>query len=136
MEVELKVTEFRGAKLETAIIERYRRCESSVEEALMKMYVYLDGISLKRTWGGQVRNISVFVAEDGFAQKSIKPHFCYQKPQLSCSKRGLSKKLLIFSIFPLTILRILVYWYLRNRVSEEMEKSAFLFDLRPSGTCA
>ena len=33
-------------------------------------YVYLDGISLKRTWGGEVRNVSVLVAigvgEDGF----------------------------------------------------------------------
>ena len=33
-------------------------------------YVYLDGIVLKRTWGGEVRNISVLVAigvsEDGF----------------------------------------------------------------------
>jgi len=120
-EVELKVPKLRGAKFETAIIERYRRRESSVEEALMEMYlagvsvrrveditealwgmrvsagtvsdlnqkmyeridkwrnrkihgkhpyVYLDGISLKRTWGGEVRNVSVLVAigvgEDGF----------------------------------------------------------------------
>jgi len=33
-EVELKVPKLRGAKFETAIIERYRRRESSVEEAL------------------------------------------------------------------------------------------------------
>ena len=120
-EVELKVPKLRGAKFETAIIERYRRRESSVEEALMEMYlagvsvrrveditealwgmrvsagtvsdlnqkmyeridkwrrrkiqgrypyVYLDGISLKRTWGGEVRNVSVLVAigvgQDGF----------------------------------------------------------------------
>ena len=120
-EVELKVPKLRGAKFETAIIERYRRRESSVEEALMEMYlagvsvrrveditealwgmrvnagtvsdlnqmmyeridkwrnrriegkhpyVYLDGISLKRTWGGEVRNVSILVAlgvgEDGF----------------------------------------------------------------------
>jgi len=120
-EVELKVPKLRGAKFETAIIERYRRRESSVEEALMEMYlagvsvrrveditealwgmrvsagtvsdlnqkmyeridmwrnrkiegrypyVYLDGISLKRTWGGEVRNVSVLVAvgvgKDGF----------------------------------------------------------------------
>jgi putative transposase len=120
-EVELKVPKLRGAKFETAIIERYRRRESSVEEALMEMYlagvsvrrveditealwgmkvsagtvsdlnqkmykridkwrnrkiagtypyVYLDGISLKRTWGGEVRNVSVLVAigvgPDGF----------------------------------------------------------------------
>ena len=120
-EVELKVPKLREAKFETAIIERYRRRESSVEEALMEMYlagvsvrrveditqalwgtrvsagtvsdlnqkvykridkwrnrkikghypyVYLDGISLKRTWGGEVRNVSVLVAigvaDDGF----------------------------------------------------------------------
>ncbi len=120
-EVELKIPKLRGAKFETAIIERYRRRESSVEEALMEMYlagvsvrrveditealwgmrvsagtvsdlnqkmyeridkwrnrkiegrhpyVYLDGISLKRNWGGEVRNVSVLVAigvgQDGF----------------------------------------------------------------------
>jgi putative transposase len=120
-EVELKVPKLRQAKFETAIIERYRRRESSVEEALMEMYlagvsvrrveditevlwgmrvsagtvsdlnqkmyerieiwrnrpiegtypyVYLDGISLKRTWGGEVRNVAVLVAvgvgEDGY----------------------------------------------------------------------
>jgi putative transposase len=120
-EVELKIPKLRRAKFETAIIERYRRRESSVEEALMEMYlagvsvrrveditqalwgmrvsagtvsdlnqkmyerietwrnrpiegvypyVYLDGISLKRTWGGEVRNVSILVAvgvgEDGY----------------------------------------------------------------------
>jgi len=112
-EVELKVPKLRHAKFETAIIERCKRRESSVEEALMEMYlagmsvrrveditealwgmrvsagtvsdlnqkmyerietwrnrpiggtypyVYLDGISLKRTWGGEVRNVAVLVA--------------------------------------------------------------------------
>jgi len=120
-EVQLNVPKLRGAKFETAIIERYKRRESSVEEALMEMYlagvsvrrvedvtealwgtrvsagtvsdlnqkvykrievwrnrpiqghypyVYLDGICLKRTWGGEVRNVSVLVAigvgEDGY----------------------------------------------------------------------
>ena len=120
-EVELKMPKLRQAKFETAIIERYRRRESSVEEALMEMYlagvsvrrveditealwgmrvsagavsdlnqkmyerietwrnrpiegvypyVYLDGISLKRTWGGEVRHVAVLVAigvgEDGY----------------------------------------------------------------------
>jgi len=119
--VELKVPKLRKATFETAIIERYRRRESSVEEALMEMYlagvsvrrveditealwgtpvnagtvselnkkvykrielwrnrpiegqhpyVYLDGISLKRSWGGEVRNVAVLVAigvgQDGF----------------------------------------------------------------------
>jgi len=122
-EVELKVPKLRQATFETAIIERYRRRESSVEEALIEMYlagvsvrrveditqslwgtrvsastvselnkkvysrieqwrnrklegdypyVYLDGICLKRSWGGEVRNVSVLVAigvaEDGFRE--------------------------------------------------------------------
>jgi putative transposase len=112
-EVELKVPKLRQATFETAIIERYKRRESSVEEALMEMYlagvsvrrveditqalwgmrvsagtvsdlnqkmyeridqwrnrpiegdypyVYLDGICLKRSWAGEVRNVSVLVA--------------------------------------------------------------------------
>lgn len=120
-QVELKVPKLRMAKFETAIIERYKRRESSVEEALMEMYlagvsvrrveditealwgmkvnagtvsdlnqkmykridkwrnrkikgrhpyVYLDGICLKRSWAGEVRNVSVLVAvgvgSDGF----------------------------------------------------------------------
>lgn len=111
--VTLQVPKLRKATFETAIIERYRRRESSVEEALVEMYlagvsvrrveditealwgsrvssgtvsrlnqkiygkieewrnapiegphrfVYLDGISLKRSWGGEVRNVSVLVA--------------------------------------------------------------------------
>jgi len=120
-EVELKMPKLRQATFETAIIERYRRRESSVEEALMQMYLagvsvrrvedisealwgvrvgagtvsqlnqkmyqriehwrnqpikgeypylYLDGICLKRSWAGEVRNVSVLVAvgvgRDGF----------------------------------------------------------------------
>jgi putative transposase len=111
--VELKVPKLRSLPFETAIIERYRRRESSVEEALMEMYlagvsvrrveditealwgervssgtvsrlnqelyerieawrnqpivgefayVYLDGIWLKRSWAGDVKNVSVLVA--------------------------------------------------------------------------
>lgn len=120
-EVELNMPKLRHAKFETAIIERYKRRESSVEESLMEMYlagvsvrrveditqalwgikvgagtvsdlnqqmyeridrwrnepiagkylyVYLDGISLKRSWGGEVKNVAVLVAvgvgEDGY----------------------------------------------------------------------
>ena len=120
-EVKLKVPRLRKLPLESAIIERYRRRESSVEEALMEMYlagvsvrrieditealwdtrisagtvralnkklyekieawrnepiegahpyVYLDGIWLKRSWGGEVKNIAILVAigvnQDGF----------------------------------------------------------------------
>jgi len=112
-EVSLKVPKLRKQTLDTAIIERYRRRESSVEEALMEMYlagvsvrrmeditealwgtrvspstvselnkkiykridawrnapiegehpyVYLDGIVMKRTWAGEVRNVSLLVA--------------------------------------------------------------------------
>jgi putative transposase len=112
-EVKLKVPKLRSLPFETAIIERYKRRESSVEEALIEMYlagvsvrrveditealwgtrvspgtvselnkkiygkieiwrnrkiegkhpyVYLDGIALKRSWGGEVRNVAVLVA--------------------------------------------------------------------------
>src|SRR5262249_60091624 len=106
-EFALKVPRLRYLPFETQIIERYRRRESSVEEALIEMYlagvsvrrveditealwgtrvspstvselnhkvyarieawrnraiegehpyVFLDGIWLKRSWGGEVRN--------------------------------------------------------------------------------
>src|SRR3712207_2626749 len=112
-EVTLKVPKLRRQAFETAIIERYRRRESSVEEALIEMYlagvsvrrveditealwgtrvspgtvsrlnqkiyaqieawrnrpitgthpyVYLDGVVLKRSWAGEVRNVSLLVA--------------------------------------------------------------------------
>jgi len=111
-EVELKVPKLRHLPFETAIIERYRRREASVEEALIEMYlagvsvrrveditealwgtrvspgtvsnlnkktyerinewrnqpiegrhryIYLDGIWLKRSWCGEVRNLSILV---------------------------------------------------------------------------
>src|ERR1700676_106156 len=121
--VTLKVPRLRTLPFETAIIERYRRRESSVEEALIEMYlagvsvrrvediteavwgtrvstgtvsnlnkkiygqievwrnqpiegeqpyVYLDGIILKRSWAGEVRNVSLLVAisvnADGYRQ--------------------------------------------------------------------
>ncbi|OZB12793.1 MAG: IS256 family transposase [Hyphomonas sp. 34-62-18] len=112
-EVKLKMPKLRQQTFETAIIERYRRRESSVEEALIEMYlagvsvrrveditealwgtkvspstvsnlnkkiyekidawrnapiegthpyVYLDGIVMKRSWAGEVRNVSLLVA--------------------------------------------------------------------------
>jgi putative transposase len=122
-EVELKVPKLRHLTFETAIIERYRRREASVEEALIEMYlagvsvrrveditealwdtrvspgtvsnlnkktyerinewrnqpiegrhryIYLDGIWLKRSWCGEVRNLSILVCfgvnEDGFRE--------------------------------------------------------------------
>jgi transposase-like protein len=122
-EVTLNMPKLRKTTFETAIIERYRRREASVEEALIEMYlagvsvrrveditealwgtrvspgtvsnlnkkiyahieewrnrpisgehpyVYLDGIALKRSWGGEVKNVSVLVAvgvaADGFRE--------------------------------------------------------------------
>jgi putative transposase len=112
-EVGLKVPKLRSLPFEIAIIERYRRRESSVEEALVEMYlagrsvrrveditqalwgvrvsastvsdlnqkiykqieewrqrplvgefpyVFLDGLWLKRSWGGEMKNVSVLVA--------------------------------------------------------------------------
>ena len=122
-EVRLEVPKLKGIPFETAIIERYRRRESSVEEALIEMYlagvsvrrvedisealwgsrvsastiselnqkayvhieewrnrklsgkypyVYVDGIYLKRNWGGEFENVSILVAigvdEDGYRE--------------------------------------------------------------------
>jgi putative transposase len=44
--VRLKVPKLRAQAFETGIIERYRRRESSVEEALIEMY--LAGVSVRR----------------------------------------------------------------------------------------
>jgi transposase-like protein len=111
--VELKVPRLRTLPFETEIIERYRRRQASVEEALVEMYlagvsvrrveditealwgtkvspstlselnqkiyatidawrtrpiegthpyVFLDGIWLKRSWGGEVKTVAVLVA--------------------------------------------------------------------------
>ena len=120
-EVEIKMPRLRQQTFETAIIERYRRRDISIEEAIVQMYlagvsvrrveditealwgtrvssgtvsklnqkvykhierwrtqpiegkyayVYLDGIVLKRSWGGEIKNVSVLAAigvdQDGF----------------------------------------------------------------------
>src|SRR5262245_33031099 len=58
-EVKLKVPKLRSLPFETAVIERYRRRETSVEEALVEMY--LAGVSVRRVeditealWGTRV----------------------------------------------------------------------------------
>ena len=58
-EVNLRMPKLKGVAFETAIIERYRRRETSVEEALMEMY--LAGVSVRRVeditealWGTKV----------------------------------------------------------------------------------
>ena len=55
----LHVPKLKGVQFETAIIERYRRRETSIEEALIEMY--LAGISVRRVeditealWGTRV----------------------------------------------------------------------------------
>jgi putative transposase len=47
--LELRVPKLKGAVFESAVIERYRRRESSVEEALMEMY--LAGVSTRQSTG-------------------------------------------------------------------------------------
>ena len=113
-DVTLHMPRLKGVSFETAIIERYRRRESSVEEALIEMYlagvsvrrveditealwgskvspatiselnkkayvhiedwrnrplqggrypyVYVDGIYLRRNWGGEYENVAILVA--------------------------------------------------------------------------
>ena len=63
----LKVPELKSALFGSAVIERCRRRESSVEEALMEMY--LAGVGTRRVddtgrllWGGHVENAGVLVA--------------------------------------------------------------------------
>ena len=58
-EVNLKMPKLKGVAFETAIIERYRRRETSIEEALIEMY--LAGVSVRRVeditealWGTKV----------------------------------------------------------------------------------
>lgn len=122
-EVKLKIPKLKGVRFDTAIIERYRRRECSVEEALIEMYlagvsvrrvedisealwgsrvsastisdlnkkayvhieewrnralsseypyVYVDGIYLKRNWGGEYENVSILIAigvnKDGYRE--------------------------------------------------------------------
>jgi len=121
--VNLKIPKLRKLSFETSIIERYKRRESSVEEALIEMYlagvsvrriedvtealwgskvspstisnlnkkvysqieewrnrplegeypyVFMDGIYLKRSWGGEVQTVSVLIAigvnKDGYRE--------------------------------------------------------------------
>ena len=129
-DVTLKVPKLRTLPFETAMIERYRRRDASVEEALVEMYlagvsvrrvedvpealrgtrvssgtvsrlnqriyeqieawrlrpitgtypyVYLDGVSPKRSWGGEVRNVSVLIAIGGHGRVPAHPR---------CGRRG------------------------------------------------
>ena len=150
-DVTLHVPKLKGVQFETAIIERYRRRESSVEEALIEMYlagvsvrriedvtealwgskvspgtisnlnkkayehieewrmrplsgeypyVYVDGIYLKRCWGGEIQNVSVLIAigvtEDGYreiigaAEGMKEDHESWKNFFIYLKERGLS----------------------------------------------
>ena len=122
-EVTIRMPKLKGMRFTTAIIERYRRRETSVEEAMIEMYlagvstrriedvseilwgssvsaatvsnlnekafeaveewrnrpleraypyVYVDGIYLKRSWGGSYENVAVMIAigvnDDGYRE--------------------------------------------------------------------
>ena len=82
--VKLKMPKLKGVTFETAIIERYRRRESSVEEALIEMY--LAGVSVRRVeditealWGTKVSpgtiselNKKVYVHIDKWRARPLK----------------------------------------------------------------
>ena len=88
-EVTLKVPKLRQQKFETAIIERYQRRESSVEEALIEMY--LAGVSVRRVeditkalWGtrvspGTVSNLNqkIYQRIDKWRNRPITESFSY-----------------------------------------------------------
>lgn len=88
-EVTLNVPKLRQQKFETAIIERYRRRESSVEEALIEMY--LAGVSVRRVeditqalWGtrvspGTVSNLNKKIYEriERWRNRPIESNFPY-----------------------------------------------------------
>lgn len=88
-EVTLKVPKLREHKFETAIIERYKRRESSVEEALIEMY--LAGVSVRRVeditqalWGtrvspGTVSNLNqkIYKRIDKWRNRPIEQEFAY-----------------------------------------------------------
>lgn len=88
-EVCLKVPKLREHKFETAIIERYQRRESSVEEALIEMY--LAGVSVRRVeditqalWGtrvspGTVSNLNqkIYKRIDKWRNRPIDQEFAY-----------------------------------------------------------
>ena len=62
--MKLNVPKLRNLPFETAIIERYRRRENSVEKALVEMY--LAGVSVRRVeditealWGSRVSSCTI-----------------------------------------------------------------------------
>ena len=91
-DVTLHMPRLKGVSFETAIIERYRRRESSVEEALIEMY--LAGVSVRRVEditealrGSKVSPATMRAAE----QKSLRSHRGLAQP--SVTGRALSIRL-------------------------------------------
>src|SRR6478736_7702451 len=81
--VVLKMPKLRSLPFETAIIERYRRRESSVEEALVEMY--LAGVSVRRVeditealWGTRVSSGTV----SRLNQKSYRDCDAWPNPEI------------------------------------------------------
>jgi putative transposase len=88
-EVNLKMPKLRKSTFETAIIERYKRRESSVEEALIEMY--LAGVSVRRVeditqalWGTRVSpgtiselNKKVYVKIDQWRNRKLQDDYPY-----------------------------------------------------------
>ena len=79
-DVTLHVPRLKGVSFETAIIERYRRRESSVEEALIEMY--LAGVSVRR-----VEDIT----EALLGQQGLARHHQRAKQESLCQHRGLAQ---------------------------------------------
>ena len=83
--MEFSVPKLRLAPFETAIIERYRRRESSVEESLIEMY--LAGVSVL---------VAIGVAEDGYrkilgaCEGASESKECRRSFLVSLKERGLN----------------------------------------------
>ena len=91
-DVTLHVPRLKGVSFETAIIERYRRRESSVEEALIEMY--LAGVSVRRVeditealWGSKVSpatiselNKKAYVHIEDWLMDNVAFSFCHLYP--------------------------------------------------------
>ena len=97
-EVGLKVPKLRHQTFETAIIERYRRRESSVEEALIE--IYLAGISVRRVEDITEAPNSFMPLPRSSVQRLSKPKTCLSSmPPAGIVKRGRSFRLFGISGF-------------------------------------
>ena len=93
-DVTLKVPKLKGISFETAIIERYRRRESSVEEALIEMY--LAGVSVRR-----VEDITEAVV----GQQGISGNYQRTEQEGICPHRGLAQPSLTRRTVPICLRR-------------------------------